>query len=207
MNLPAQPENLVTVAARLGASARRAFGIEVVTSGQPAAPASGERSIYDLTGLSLPDALNKIMEFIPGYASSAQSDVVHVRPKGADGPVPTVLDRRVPKFAGRFENLQLAMRAVSALISGAADPSVVPAFGNFPPAAWSDEVKALVTRPVEIDLTDVTIRQILDEVARKHGAMSWAVIHRGSIDGPQGLQLVFLGFEQWSVNTTTRIGR
>jgi hypothetical protein len=206
LNVPARPEDLVLVAGRIGAAARKTFGIEVVGSAQPPAPPpTGPRQAYDLSGLSIPDALNKIVEFMPAYAWSADGDVIHIRPTGAEAAHTHLLDTRVPKVAGRFESLQAALSAVIGLIQQR--PPTMPPPGRFPPAGWSDETKRLVLRPTEVDLRDVTIRQVLDAIARSHGAMSWAVVYRGSPDRLQSLGVTFIGFEQWSLGSSATVAR
>jgi hypothetical protein len=202
VNLPVTPEGLTAAIVRLGAATRQALGVEVAgASTPPQASPSGERQFYDLTGLSVPEALDRLTGFAPEYAWTKDGDTFHIRPRALQA---TLLDQRVDRFTGRFENVMMAMTAVLAIWNPSQRP---PPPGRFPPASWSDEAKALTQRLVEVDLANVTVRDILDEIARKHGAMSWAVTYRGSATVPGVVHLLFAGFDQWSTGSSTTIPR
>jgi hypothetical protein len=67
----------------------------------------------------------------------------------------------------------------------------------------ADTLNARLQRTIVLSLANVTIRDILDEIARQHGAMSWFVDQRAGASGVP-LSLLFSGHDGWMIGTSVR---
>jgi hypothetical protein len=57
-------------------------------------------------------------------------------------------------------------------------------------------------KTIVLSMTDATVREILDEIARQFGSMMWIVEQRMSAGG-SGLSLTFSS-ENWTMGTSVR---
>jgi hypothetical protein len=63
---------------------------------------------------------------------------------------------------------------------------------------------ARTQKTIVLSMTDVTVREILDEIARQFGSLQWMVEQRAnSAGGVAGLSLM-LSSEGWSMGTSVR---
>jgi len=208
-DLPASAARLRGTLMMLGREFRQPIGSEVIVSGAPLGPQSPQ--YYDLTGLPLAEVFDKLVSFLPEYAVTTDRGVVHFQPKALAADSNAWLNRKVSRVDQHFDNLSDALHFVAALggpgISGARSSSPVsnapPGIGVTPPStpmppgvsALADRMKASIT----LSMTDVTIRDVLDEIARQSGTMSWSVDHRGA-----QATLTFSGFDGWTSGVSIR---
>jgi hypothetical protein len=55
-----------------------------------------------------------------------------------------------------------------------------------------------------LSLTNTTVRDILDEIARQFGRLMWSVEQRTSPLGTTSVSLTFSGYDGWSTGTSVR---
>jgi len=197
----------------LGRAFRQPMGVELMLTG---ALTFGQSSqYYDLTGLSLTESLDKLVSFLPDYAVTTDRGVVHFQPKALAADPGSWLNQKITKIDQHWENLSDALRFVAAIQGavpsaqtgrGAPPISAAPpgigvtsgVVGGIPSNPMADRMKASIT----LSLTDVTIRDVLDEIARQANSFSWAVDHR---PGPNTtMSLTFTGFDGWSAGAAIR---
>jgi hypothetical protein len=143
---------------------------------------------------------------------------VHFQPKALVADPTSWLNQKIAKIDQHWENLSDALHFVAALpMAGGgaqsggrgappqitAAPSVIgiaPGVvgGVPPPNSITDRMKASIT----LSMTDVTIRDVLDEIARQAGTIIWGVDHRSGLNG--GMNVTFMGFDGWSSSTAIR---
>jgi hypothetical protein len=128
---------------------------------------------YDFTGLSGPDAMNKLVELAPELSWTADGPIHRLRARRLAGASNLPLDRRVDAIDRRiltFNEIFEVIRSLLDPVGEQARPTV--SIGSVsvggPPPSTGD-------RPVELSMRNVTIRQVLDEIVRQHGAISWSV--------------------------------
>lgn len=210
LDLPASPDRTRFTLSQLGRTFHQPMGVEVVVSS--AGPSLPAAQYYDLTGLSLEESLDKIGSFLPDYTIAADRGVVHMQPKALVADPANWLNQRVDRFEQHFDNVRDALYAVAGLVvrpsRAGAPPGPVPPPGiglAAPPpgSGMSDALTARLVTSLTISLTNVTVRDVLDEIARKHGAMSWFVEHRTVASG-QAVMLTFQGYDGWSIGTSVR---
>jgi hypothetical protein len=139
------------------------------------------------------ETLAKVQAFAPDYLASLDDGVYHVRPREPQPDTTPWLALTVERFDGRFAGLREALVAVAALGRPDADARPAPVVGGRPPAADG---------PIGISLGHVTVRDVLDELARRSDAVQWVVEQRIATSGPRVL-LVMAG-DGWSLGLFIR---
>jgi hypothetical protein len=128
-------------------------------------------SAVTLTGLTLGDALDTIARHCPRLRWSEQDGLIVVRMSNRD----SFLDRPVRRFALTDAPPRAALEALIRVLA----PSRVSADGVAGVAATSATVEAQLPpregRDVSLALTDVTVLEALNAVARANGALTWSV--------------------------------
>jgi hypothetical protein len=207
--------------------ASRVTGVSIGFAG--VTPASTLRTppaeYYNLTGLSIDEILEKVRMLAPEYAISIDRGVVHVRLRNAPTDLAQYLDQRIPKFEERFENLRDAMQAVATIDlfpsralgpggggAGARGAPPLPGRGvppgtgvAPPPNVVSPGLSAMnerLQKPIVLSMTNATVREILDEIARQFGSMTWVLEQRMTPAG-SGMSLMFSS-DSWSIGTGVR---
>jgi hypothetical protein len=173
------------------------FGIELLQAAvDPATQRAVQpgRNQYDLTGLPTNAVLDRLTRFLPDYTWSESRGVYHVRAQALQGRSNLALDRIVPTFFGTFANVNEALAAVHRLF----DPTFPPRADAFPNA--NAETRAALTKVFSVSLTNVTVREILDEMAHQHGSLSWQAQYRDTAGGYPGMVLRFTGPPAWGVS-------
>jgi len=194
-------------------STRTPIGVEVVTPYESGVPANqpARTQTYNLTGLTVDQMLDKIVEFMPGYAWQKDNGVYHLRPKAAAKPASLPFDRRVESFTQQFTDVRTAMYGVLGLL----DPrraamgttinvsgGIVNVIGGSPIA---DRNAQYTDRPIAVDLKGATIREILDAMMLKHGDMWWYANYTDANGTYPQVNLEFIGFESWSFGSGANI--
>jgi hypothetical protein len=65
-------------------------------------------------------------------------------------------------------------------------------------------VHQLFEHPFAVHLRGVTVRQILDSLAKQQGAMCWVAEYKNPAGAYQGLRLSFVGFDHWAASAEAR---
>ena len=188
---------------------------------------------YNLTGLSMPEILEKLKMLSPDYVTSVDNGVFHVRVREAPRELTEWLDRRIEKFDQKFENLRDAMQAVATIgaytgramgpggggagARGALPPGMPPGAppgsgvvgGVGAPGGLTTTtspgllaMNAQMQKTIVLSMTNTTVREILDEIARQFGSLMWVVEQRTNAGGA-GLSLLFSS-ENWTTATSVR---
>ena len=136
---------------------------------------------YDFSGLTPAEALDALAGLSPGLTWRRDRDVYRISSAGLSGARDLPLDRRVRNFEGRFESLTALLHGVRELFTiqpaprrGETAVNVFGATGAANRTTMSPTAGAL-ERPLSLKLRNVSVRQILDEIARAHGTLSWSV--------------------------------
>ena len=184
VNLPLSAPGLMMAMSRLSTALSVPAGVEVLSglSSVSDASVSPSAQAYDLTGLSMSQALAKLVEWMPNYAWTFDNGVYHVRPR-AESLINRALDINVDRFSGKYADVRGAVNAIRDLID-ARLPRAAP-----PPTVIGSLVASLgssssdLAKPIALDLTNVTVRQILDALVTQHGRLSWIVDARTEANG------------------------
>jgi hypothetical protein len=136
---------------------------------------------YDFSGLTPAEALDALAGLSPGLTWRRDRDVYRISSAALSGARDLPLDRRVRSFEGRFESLTALLHGVRELFTiqpaprrGETPVNVFGATGAANRTTMSPAAGAL-ERPLSLKLRNVSVRQILDEIARAHGTLSWSV--------------------------------
>lgn len=136
---------------------------------------------YDFSGLTPAEALDALTGLAPGLAWRRDGEVYRISSAALSGARDLPLDRRVRNFEGRFESLTALAHGVRELFTivpaprrGATPVNVFGATGGANRTTMSPTAGAL-ERPLSLKLRNVSVRQILDEMAKAHGTLSWSV--------------------------------
>ena len=155
---------------------------------------------YDLGGLAIPDALDKILAGMPDYEWTKAGDVYRVQPKSFRDNSGVALSKPVGNIDQAAANLHEALFIVQALLDpGARRPPGTPIM-NTP-----DRVRAIVDQPFAIKLTHATVRDVLDEIVRQVGGMSWSVEYREPSGASGSMQIHAQGFDGWEMSVPATI--
>jgi hypothetical protein len=202
LDLPATPQRVGLALSQIARSTATPMGVEHVYPQTIGLSRPGSE-YYDLTGLSVDEAIEKVLAFAPEYVLSTDRGIRHVRARAVAADPSSWLNRRVAKFEQHFDNLRDAHQMVAGLALVSPRGGVPPPTGPIV-APSSDALRERLATSITISLTDVTIREVLDEIARQHGRLMWSVEHRQSGGAPAGLTLTFAGFDGWSISTSVR---
>ena len=133
----------------------------------PMGPPTGS---YDFTGMSPRDAFEKLTTFAPDLEWRDDNGIYRIRARDLPA-TGMVLDRVVASVDQKIETQNEVLAFVRSLVSGA--QSALQSSINIGPISV---VSSDRDRPVTLKMTNVTVRQVLDEMARQCGAdCSWAV--------------------------------
>jgi len=186
------------------------IGLETIAG---TTPTLGERATeyYDLTGLTGSELMDKLQALAPDYEFTLTNDVHRVRPRTPQSESTPWLDQRIDRFEQQFENLRDAQAAIAAIgrpgIGGRGMPPGAQGRGAAPlpaPASGNSTLNERLKKTLVISLTNVTVREILDEIARQFGQMMWTVDQRTSPQVTTTMSLTFSGFDGWSTGTSIR---
>lgn len=191
------PRDLVTPAVGHGASGPAtglAGGVVGdVPRGVPAASSGQLARAYDLTGLTMPEALTKLAEWNLEYAWTEDNGVYHIRPRAVHA-ASQALDARVDRFANRYNDVPSAALAIRDLIDRLTAPR--------PPSptvitSWvsSGSRTPDMQKPLTLDLSNLTVRQLLDAMVTEHGRLSWTFETRSQANGVSTWQLRIHSFD------------
>jgi hypothetical protein len=154
---------------------------------------------YDLSGLSGQQLMDTLQELAPEYEFTIVNDLLRVKPRTPQTVSTAWLDQRVDRFEHRFENLREAIQTVAAL------RPLSP--GRTGPQSASPGPSSLTERLQKtfvVSLTNTTVRDILDEIARQFGRIVWSAEQRTSAQGVTSISLWISGFEGWGFGETVR---
>ena len=199
--LPATTAGLRSALSDLSIVNRLPFGWEVIEP--PDAPRASPNpapggQFYDLTGLSIEAALDKIVGFLPAYAWTKDAGVYHVRPKTFRDAPDVALNRPVDRLEASLANVDEALAAVHRLL----DPSYTFRGSQASPP---DRLKAFLDKPMTLALQHVTVRDVLDEIVRQNGDASWEATYADATGAYPRLTLDLVGFDGWSVGMPAHI--
>jgi hypothetical protein len=162
-------------------------GLRITCTFEGVAPAQMRMAIgppptgtYDFTGLSGPDALDRLVMLAPELTWSRDGEIYRVRSRAIAEAADLPLDRRIPAIDRQLQTMSDIFHLVGDLM----DPGVAARMdqpAGRPPTTVTMSVGGLIgpsspnDRLVTLRMKDVTVRQILDEIARQHGGINWAV--------------------------------
>jgi hypothetical protein len=208
LTLPATWPSVELAVQRLTTIVHAAFGVEGVTefSTRPAVP-SLIGDYYDLSGMSLVEALDKIGE-LGGAVWIEERGVYHVRSKRLAGASGLPLDRKIDHFEQQLPDARAATASLRELLSN--QPGSAPA-RNPPGASVSTSISVngappppVMGRPISVNLSNVTVREILDDIVRQYGDAVWSVTYI-SANGTYPQFNLRLAGSNWSSSTVVAI--
>jgi hypothetical protein len=166
---------------------------------------SAPGTTLDLTGLSRDVAVRRIVDLDSRFEVEDVGGIFNVRPKGNGTGDGSWLDARVDSFEvndatidGVFGALAQALGAIE---TGRAGSEGGP-FGVTDPQEQRRRVLESRARRVSITLGSATVREILNEVARAHGSLSWTVRPATPAQGPRAFDVGFESWDGWSASRT-----
>ena len=127
---------------------------------------------YDFTGMAVNDAMNKIVELVPGLTWKLEGEFYRFRSVGLESFGELPLDRRIPLFEHDLPSISAIRDAAAWLLRGP-DPKR-PAF-NAPPLGGVRPAGAPESRPVTVRLENATVREIFDAIGRANPDLTWGV--------------------------------
>ena len=213
IDVPVTSSSLRFALSQAGRAGGEPIGLHVVVS-SPTVIVTPSPEYYDLSGLTMAEILEKIQMLAPDYTATFANGVHHVAPKVPPRESTAWLDTRIPRFEHHFDSMRDALYAVAGL-----GPSLPPGARGMPPpppqssgvvgglgppsTSPSDQLAARLRTSIDVSLTNATVRDILDAIAKQRGAMMWTVEQRLVPTGPQ-ISLIFSGYDGWSTATTVR---
>ena len=199
--LPTSPNNLRLALQMMASRLRVPIGAVVIQPGQTRAEMQADADArtngvhYDLTGLSVSLGLDKILETMPAYTWRNDGGVYHVVPRQLST---SVLDRPVEHLDAQLASVDEALALVLSLVDRQSPAKRTPP--NRPP-----QIQALTNRPMHVVVDNGTIRDVLDELAHRHGALAWLA----TLSDPSGatgrILITLQGFDGWGVSSSTEI--
>ena len=197
--LPASWRSVESALQRLTAVLHVEFGVEgVIQAGASPEVVSPNADYYDLAGLSVTESLAKVAE-LGGGSWTEDRGVFHLRSKALAGEGALPLDRHVDHFEQQLPDARTAVQAVRALIT--AQP-FVPG-GTFSTTTSSNGAPAppAMGHPISINLSNVTVREILDEIVRQFGDAAWFATYVNANGTYPEIQFK-IASDRWSSSTT-----
>jgi hypothetical protein len=122
--------------------------------------------------------------------------VYSVRPARFRNNRGVALNRVVASFESHTTNVMNALFDVHRIFDGDY------ATGSRPPRRMPDRIRPFVERDVRVSMAQASVRSILNEICRQHGAMSWLAEYGDASGGSTGLKLTFVGFDKWTVSAS-----
>ncbi len=153
---------------------------------------------YDLTGLSIEAALDKIVSLMPEYMWSKDAGVYHVRPKSFQGRASVALNRPVDKLDAAPSSVAAALAVVHGIFDAA---YVFRGAGSTAP----DRFKDIMNKPTTIALQTVWARDVLDEIVLQNGGSAWPRGTETPQPGTPASSSSFRGFDGWNVQMPAQI--
>lgn len=156
------------IAHRIALTARVPMGIEELPrSCQPdAAPGETTGEIV-LAGLSVGEALDRLVTLDPRFVWGESDGVILIRPLAAWVDADHFLHRAVPAFSVAERPLHAAL---GAFVNALGPPRVSP--DTLPTVSTPDG-----TRPFSVELGATSVIESLDAIVREHGATFWKVTY------------------------------
>jgi hypothetical protein len=203
LDLPVTPTLLPTTLAGAGRVLGIPFGFESLPAAAPVSPFERSPDYYDLTGLQGEELINKLRELAPDYDFNLRNGVYHVGPRRPSGESSAWLDQHIDRFEQHFGSLRDALHAVAGIgrpqaIGGRAGPPATS------PMSLPSALDEKLNKPMDISLTNTTVREILDEIVRQFGSVLWSVRSQTTAQGTTTMSLTFFGFDGWSTGTGIR---
>jgi hypothetical protein len=127
---------------------------------------------YDFSGMAANDAMNKIVELVPGLTWKLEGEFYRFRSVGIESFGELPLDRRIPLFEHDLPNI-VAIRDAAAWLLRGPDPRR-PTF-SAPPAGGVRSPGAPESRSVTVRLENATVREIFDAIGRANPDLTWGV--------------------------------
>ena len=127
---------------------------------------------YDFSGMAVTDAMNKIVELVPGLTWKLEGEFYRFRSVGLEAFGELPLDRRIPLFEHDLPSISAIRDAAAWLLRGP-DPRR-PTF-NAPPVGGVRPAGAPESRPVTVRLENATVREIFDAIGRANPDLTWGV--------------------------------
>jgi hypothetical protein len=106
------------------------------------------------------------------------------------------LNRVIPRFALDVKNVTDALNSVVRVVNPRQPLS------RSIPRPRPELVRPYLERSIAVSLENRTVRGILNEIARKHGAMAWMAEYSNPDGSSSGLRIKFIGFDNWTVAET-----
>ena len=135
--------------------------------GGPMGPPTAQ---YDFTGMAAKEALEKLTTFVPDVEWREEAGVYRIRSRALPS-TGMALDRVVASVDHTTGTLNEVFTLIRSIVSG--DKPLLPGLTAGPTVMSSSQDQR--NRPVTLKMSNVTVRQILDEVARQYGDCSWSV--------------------------------
>jgi hypothetical protein len=155
---------------------------------------------YNLAGLSLADTFDKVLSSLPDYAWSLDQGVYHVEPRALKAAADSALNRRVDHVDAQVGTVNDAAALVMGLIDRRPAQTRMPSGPNPP-----DAVRSVMNRTLRIVVERGRVRDVLDQIALQHGALSWTVVLSDPTGSTGMFQIVFRGFDGWGLSMATAI--
>ena len=210
LNLPATSQTVELALQRLTTIVHASFGVESVTefSTRPMVPSLTGDS-YDLSGMSLTEALDAIAE-LGGATWTGERGIYRVRSKALAGVDDLPLDRKIAHFEQQLSDARAATAAVRELMININQPGSA-SVRIAPGASFSTSISVnsappppVMGRPISVNLSNVTVREILDEIVRQYGDAAWCVTYISANGTYPEIQLR-LASSNWSSSTVIPI--
>ena len=128
---------------------------------------------YDFSGMAVSDAMNKILELVPGLTWKLEGEFYRFRSVGIESFGELPLDRRIPLFEHDLPNIAAIRDAAAWLLRGS--DARLPTFATPPPASSVRPTGAPEARPFTVRLENATVREIFDAIARANPDITWGV--------------------------------
>ena len=122
--------------------------------------------------------------------------VLHVRPVSFRNNRSVVSNRLLASVNVSASGALDALHIVQRLL----DPTASGRSASIPPSKAPATVKPFVEKPITVSVSNVTVRELLDQIATDHGSMSWVAEYQDVAGSMKGLKLSFVGFDKWTVS-------
>lgn len=212
VDLPLRATGWISAIGRIEKFERTPVGLELAPDDISSLSRDQAGSMLVLTGLSLTDAVHLLSQHDGRYAARFVNGVLNVRPLRAIDSRDDFLNRRLPRFKLDELPVSEALHAVHQALD--------PAYRR--PPQRSDrldlldqrtpgrgtQVRAALARPITVNLTDVTVRDVLNAVAMADGEMWWCVTYQRNLGAYPESTITFAGFDNWTIaaQAHSRIG-
>ena len=171
-----------------GARGRVQIGFEKLPgSAEPGLPR--EVPPLDLTGVPAADGIRRILATDPRYTATSVKGILNIRPKASAERPSEFLDRIVTRFTLRGQPATVLMDRLP------------PIFGLDPPEQPRPAKGKLLT----LDLQGVSLRDVLNEICRAEGTLSWTFHAQPGPEGVTSLSVELKSFDGWSAGTSLRV--